>query len=310
MTKFSANLGFLWTELPLPDAILAASEAGFDAVECHWPFETPVDEIRAALAHAQLPLIGLNTRRGDVSAGDNGVAAIHGRIQEAIGYIDEAIAYASAVGCSNIHVMAGRTDGGSVAEDTFRQNLHYACQQATQHDITILIEPLNHFDAPGYHLSTLDTALETLSAVNMPNLKIMFDCYHMQIMHGDLTRRLQNNLPNIGHIQIAAVPDRSEPDNGELHYPNLLCAIDEMGWDGYIGAARCCSSRCCSSRCCSSRVVLFSSTRPDGVRLGGMSLDDKRCDGVRFVVAGCSGCALLQYTSVLEPLPSKYSPRH
>ena len=236
MTRFSANLGFLWTELSLPDAIHAAASAGFSAVECHWPFDTPAADVITALKQTGLPMIGLNTRRGDVSAGDNGVAAISDRKEEAMRYIDEAIAYASSIACGNVHVMAGITDGGPTAEKTFQQNLHYACQQAQKHSITILIEPLNSYDAPGYHLSTMDAALSTLSAVDMPNLKIMFDCYHLQIMQGDLTRRLQQNLKNIGHIQIAAVPDRSEPDSGELHYPNLLKAIDDMEWTGYIGA--------------------------------------------------------------------------
>ena len=236
MTRFSANLGFLWTELCLTDAIHAAANAGFSAVECHWPFDTPAADVLAALEKSGLPMIGLNTRRGDVSAGDTGVAAIGDRTEEAARYIDEAIAYASAIDCGNVHVMAGFTDGGANAENTFQKNLKYACQQAQQHNIIILIEPLNHYDAPGYHLSTLDAALETLSAVNMPNLKIMFDCYHLQIMQGDLTRRLLQNLEDIGHIQIAAVPDRSEPDCGELHYPNLLKAIDDRGWTGYIGA--------------------------------------------------------------------------
>jgi len=236
MIRFSANLGFLWTELSLPDAIHAAAKAGFKAVECHWPFDTPEADVLVALEQTQLPMIGLNTRRGDVTAGDNGVAAICDRKEEAVGYIDEAIAYASSIGCGNVHIMAGFTDGGPSAEKTFQQNLRYACQEAQKRNITILIEPLNHYDAPGYHLSTLDAALNTVTAVNMPNLKIMFDCYHLQIMQGDLTRRIQKNLDAIGHIQIAAVPDRSEPDNGELHYPNLLNAIDAMGWTGYIGA--------------------------------------------------------------------------
>ncbi|MFK7994663.1 MAG: hydroxypyruvate isomerase family protein [Granulosicoccus sp.] len=236
MTRFSANLGFLWQEHSLPDAIHAAAQAGFEAVECHWPYDTPADQVNAALEHTGLPMLGLNTRRGDVDAGDNGVAAIPGREAEARGYIDESIAYAASIACANIHVMAGYTDKSAACDSTFQENLRYACQNANAHGITILIEPLNHIDAPGYHLSTLDKALETLSKVNLPNLKIMFDCYHLQIMQGDLIRRLKTHLKDIGHIQIAAVPDRSEPDNGELHYPNIYRALDEMGWDGYIGA--------------------------------------------------------------------------
>ncbi|MFK7861197.1 MAG: hydroxypyruvate isomerase family protein [Granulosicoccus sp.] len=236
MTLFSANLGFLWKELSLPDAIQAAAHAGFDAVECHWPYDVAASKVKDALSSAGLPMLGLNTRRGNVDAGDNGVAAIPGRVTEARNYIDESIAYAAAIDCANVHVMAGFTDKSPASEAVFQDNLRYACQNAQAHGITILIEPLNHFDAPGYHLSTLDKALETQSAVSQTNLKIMFDCYHLQIMQGDLTRRLKTHLHCIGHIQIAAVPDRSEPDNGELHYPTIYKALDDMGWTGYIGA--------------------------------------------------------------------------
>ena len=236
MIRFSANLGFLWTELSLPQAIHAAAQAGFNAVECHWPFDTDPSEVKAALETTSLPMLGLNTRRGDVDAGDNGVAAITGRETEARDYIDEALSYAQHIDCLNVHVMAGFADKSDAATATFADNLLYACRQAHEVGITILIEPLNHYDAPGYHLQTLDDALSALSAVNAPNLKVMFDCYHLQIMQGDLTRRLKRHLDDIGHIQIAAVPDRNEPDAGELHYPNLLKALDDMGWKGYVGA--------------------------------------------------------------------------
>ncbi len=236
MSRFSANLGFLWTEYSLPEAIQAAKLAGFSAVECHWPYDIPAASIKAALVQCGLPMLGINTQRGNYSQGDNGVAAIPGRENEARRYIDEAITYAAAIDCANVHVMAGCTDQSPTAEATFQRNLVYACGQAKEQGITILIEPLNHFDAPGYHLHTLDAALKTRQDVGESNLKIMFDCYHMQIMHGDLTRRLQQHLDVVGHIQIAAVPNRHEPDQGELHYPNLLAALDNMGWQGYIGA--------------------------------------------------------------------------
>lgn len=236
MIRFSANLGFLWTELSLPDAIVAAAKAGFDAVECHWPYDTDPAELVTALENAGLSMLGINTLRGNVDRGDNGVAAIVGREPEARQYIDDAIAYAAAIGCRNVHVMAGFTDGGEAAEATFQENLRYACEKGKKFGVTILIEPLNHYDAPGYHLSTLDAALNTVESVDEPNIKIMFDCYHLQIMQGDLTRRLEQHLSAIGHIQIAAVPDRSEPDQGELHYPNLLAKLEQLNWDGFIGA--------------------------------------------------------------------------
>lgn len=236
MPQFSANLGFLFTELSLPEAIKASAAAGFAAVECHWPYSTPVEDTRRALAESGLSMLGLNTQRGNVADGDNGVSAIPGREDEARRYIDEAIDYAVAIACDNVHVMAGFSDQGEKAESTFRSNLVYASDRAAAMNVNLLIEPLNHYDAPGYHLSTLDAALRTLDAVGRDNLKIMFDCYHLQIMQGDLTRRLRDHLPAIGHIQIAGVPDRGEPDKGELHYPNLLATLGSLGWRTPIGA--------------------------------------------------------------------------
>lgn len=236
MIRFSANLGFLWTDLPLPDAIREAAEAGFQAVECHWPYHESVSEIRQALTDTGLPMLGLNTLRGDVSNGDNGVSAIVGRESEARDYIEQALSLAAQIQCQNVHVMAGFTDQSAEAESTFRDNLRYASDLARQSGIGVLIEPLNHYDAPGYHLSTLDAALDTINAVGQDNIKVMFDCYHLQIMQGDLIRRLSNHIGSIGHVQIAGVPARDEPDNGELHYPNLLKAFDDAGWQGYIGA--------------------------------------------------------------------------
>jgi hydroxypyruvate isomerase len=218
MMRFSANLGFLWPELSLPDAILAAGRAGFDAVECHWPYAIAPADMQAALRQAGLAMLGLNTRMGVNGPLDFGVAAAPGREGEARSLIDEAIAYAGKISCRNVHVMAGRTLGSTGAEATFRKNLAYAADRAASLGITVLIEPINRRDAPGYHLSFVEAAAETIAAVGRPNLKMMFDCYHVQIIQGDLTKRLERYLPVIGHIQIAAVPDRSEPDNGEICY--------------------------------------------------------------------------------------------
>ncbi len=236
MTHFSANLGFLWNDRPPPAAIRAAAASGFDAVECHWPYETDPTDVKAALAETGLRMLGLNTRRGDVSAGENGVAAIPGREAEAKAYIDEALAYAAAIDCGAVHVMAGKTDGSDAAEATFVANLRYAAGAAAAAGRDILIEPLNRRDAPGYHLQTVDHGLRTLDAVGAPNAKLMFDCYHVQIMQGDLIRRLEAAIDRIGHIQIAGVPARGEPDVGEVNYPAVLDALSALGWDKPIGA--------------------------------------------------------------------------
>ena len=139
MIRFSANLGFLWSDLVLPAAIEAAAKAGFDAVECHWPFDVPPGDVMAALTAAKIPMLGLNTRCGDVDAGDFGLAACPGREDEARGYIDEAVAYAVEINAAAVHVMAGRTDQGAKAETAFCSMLSYAGVLAAKHNITVLI---------------------------------------------------------------------------------------------------------------------------------------------------------------------------
>ena len=232
--KFSANLGFLWTDRPLPGAISAAHEAGFDAVECHWPYETPAAETRAALRDAGLPMLGLNTRRGNAAIGEMGLSALPGREADARAAIDEALAYARATGTRAVHVMAGIA-GGPQARAAFTGNLTYACAAAAQDGITILIEPLNPFSVPGYFLNSTGQAADIIRAVSRPNLALMFDCFHVQIIEGDVTRRLESLLPLIGHIQIASVPDRGVPDHGELDYGYVLPRIAALGWDRPIG---------------------------------------------------------------------------
>lgn len=235
MTKFSANLGFLWQDLPLPDAIHAAKAAGFDAVECHWPYDVPADEVLSALQATGLKMLGLNTRRGKPDMGDNGLSALPDRVTEARDAIVEAVAYAVAIKAANIHVMAGFSDG-QTAHGTFVANLRYATELAAAHDITILIEPLNAYDAPGYFLKTTQQARAIIQEVAAPNLKLMFDCYHVQLSEGDLTHRLQDLLPIIGHIQFASVPDRGTPDHGEVNYAHIFDVIATLGYAGPLGA--------------------------------------------------------------------------
>ncbi|MCP3662640.1 MAG: TIM barrel protein [Gammaproteobacteria bacterium] len=236
MPRFSANLGFLWTELSLPEAIYAAKNAGFEAVECHFPYEIPASSVSAALQDTGLEMLGINTRLGINGPDDFGVMAKPGRESEARGYVDEAIAYAAAIKCRNINCVPGKTGGSAEAESVYQKNLTYACEQAAANDIGIVIEPINQRDAPGYHFSLVEQGLETIQAVGADNIRLMFDCYHTQIMQGDLTERLRMALPFLGHVQFAAVPDRGEPDSGEVNYPYLLAALDDMGWQGFVGA--------------------------------------------------------------------------
>ena len=240
--RLSANLGFLWTELDLPDAVRAAAAAGFAAVECHVVQDGDPGALRDVLDETGLPLVGLNTRAGDDAEGAAGLAALPGRGAEARAVIDEAVAYAGRVGCGNVHVMAGKA-AGSAARATFVENLAYAAKAAHKQNVSILIEPINQRNMPGYFLSEMEVAAGIISEVEARLepvhhgvVRIMFDCYHVQIGQGDLLRRFEAHLPLIGHVQFASVPDRSEPDEGEVDYGWLLPRLFAAGYDGFAGA--------------------------------------------------------------------------
>ncbi|QJF50381.1 hydroxypyruvate isomerase family protein [Roseobacter ponti] len=235
MTKFSANLGFLWNDLPLPDAIRAAGAAGFDAVECHWPYAFDAAGVAESLGETGLQMLGINTVRGDVAAGENGLSALPGREEEARAAIDQAVAYGAAIDAGAIHVMAGFATGPE-AEAVFVKALEYACAAAEPHGITILIEPLNPYDAPGYFLASTGQARSLIRKIGAPNLKLMFDCYHIQLIEGDLSHRLSSLLPLIGHVQFASVPDRGTPDRGEVNYHHIFEHLAALGYDAPLGA--------------------------------------------------------------------------
>lgn len=231
MPRFSANLGFLWRELPLPDAIRAAAEAGFDAVECHYPYAVPCGEVRAALDQTGLPMLGLNTRLGDT----HGLAAIAGAEAAARASIDEALDYACATGTDGVHVLAGKARG-EAARAAYLANLDYAARAAARSGRTILIEPLNRFDVPGYHIGSTDEAAAVIGALGAPNVKLMFDFYHVGRTEPRPLARFHALLPLIGHVQFAAVPDRGPPDHGEVDYARVFAAVDAAGWTRPLGA--------------------------------------------------------------------------
>jgi hydroxypyruvate isomerase len=194
----------------------------------------PAAEVKAALEETGLSMLGLNTRRGNVAIGENGLAALPDREADARSAIEEAISYGAATSASAIHVMAGNSSGPR-ARKVFVDNLAYACDVAGD-AVTILIEPLNHYNAPGYFLNSTSQAADIIREVGRSNLRIMFDFYHIQIMEGDVTRRFETLLPLIGHVQVASVPDRGKPDHGELDYLYVLERIRTLGWLGPIGA--------------------------------------------------------------------------
>jgi hydroxypyruvate isomerase len=235
MLRFSANLGFLFTQYPLPDAIRAAADAGFDAVECHFPYDTAPANVAAALAQTGLPMLSLNTPPGATRLGEFGLAALPGRQAEARAQIAQAITYAAATGTRAVHVLAGLTQAPE-ALSVFADNLAFACAMAEADGLTILIEPLNPRDVPGYALHHADQAERIIAALGRDTLRMMFDCYHMQITGGDLLERFIRLRPIIGHVQFAGVPARAEPDTGEVDYGWLLAQMAQAGWDAPFGA--------------------------------------------------------------------------
>lgn len=235
--KYSANVGFLWNYLSLPDRIAAAAQAGFDAVECHFPYAHESGEISGVLKANNIEMIGINTLLGPEGEGLFGVAAAVGKEELARSYIDQAVEYALAIEARNVNVVAGANSKlHKTSEAVFQDNLRYACKLAAESGINIVIEPLNPRSVPNYHFSTIEQALSTIECVAESNLKLMFDCFHTQIVQGDLTTLLLQHIEQIGHIQISAVHDRGEPDAGEINYPFLLEKLYEKGYSGYIGA--------------------------------------------------------------------------
>ena len=232
MPQFSANLGFLWTDRSLADAIRAAKSAGFHAVECHFPYEEPIEDVQDALADTQLTMLGINTIRGPLNAG---MAALPDSITQARQAIDQAFRYGSEINALNVHVMAGKVVG-DLAEETYLDNLKYASDIAAIHDMSVLIEPLNRFDMPGYFLRDTAHACELLDKLNLSNIRLMFDCYHVGRTEGDIIARFNACYSHIGHIQFASVPDRGPPDQGVVNYHDVFAAIDASGWSAPLGA--------------------------------------------------------------------------
>lgn len=236
MVKLSANLGYLWTELELTDAVRAAAANGFDAVETHWPYVTHALDVALALEETGLPMVCINTVAGDLPQGDFGLAAVPGREIEARSAIDKALSYAADIAAGNVHVLAGRSEGPE-ARNTFIDNLAYAAGRGRDFGVGVLIEPINRHDQPGYFLSELDQAVAIVRDVGDPTVRIMFDCYHAHRTEGDgVADRIAQHLEMIGHIQIASVPDRAEPDHGAIDYEDLFDRLDSMGYEGYVGA--------------------------------------------------------------------------
>lgn len=233
LPPISANLGFLWSRLHLVDAVAQAALAGFDAVECHWPFATPAVDLRGALAAAGLPMLSLNTAPGP--AGAFGLAAVPGAERAVQAALDAALAYARDARVPMVHVMAGIADGaGALA--TLRAALADGAPRAAAAGLTLLIEPINRHDVPGYALHHPDQAADIIAAIGAPNLRMMADCYHFGRMGLDVLATLDAHLPVIGHVQVAGLPHRDAPDRGPLPVAVVARHLAACGYRGAIGA--------------------------------------------------------------------------
>ena len=233
MPRFAANLGYLFTEHPLIERFGAAAVAGFKAVELQFPYDVAPSAVKAELTRHGLTQLGVNTPLGP----ESGLAAVPGRERDFDAAFKRALDYVTAIGGSAIHCMAGvvPVEQRPLAETVFVKNLARAAEAAAQKNITLLIEPLNPRDRANYFLSRVEHAADIVKKVGAPNLRIQFDFYHVQIVGGDLLTRLEAYFPLIGHVQIAAVPSRREPDEGEVNYPEIFAALDRLGYAGWVG---------------------------------------------------------------------------
>lgn len=237
MPRFAANISTLYPEHALLDRIAAAAADGFAAVEVQAPYAAPAEEFARALRDARTGLVLMNAPQGDMDAGERGLAALPGRERDFAASVQVAIDYGRAVGAPRVHVMAGKPPPGTSADagDVFVRNLTHACAAFEPHGIRVMIEPINTRDMPGYFLTTPEQGAEIIARVGAPNLALQFDVYHAQIMGGDLSRRLERYLPLIGHVQIAGVPQRHEPDTGEIDYAAVFRLLDSLGYGGWVG---------------------------------------------------------------------------
>jgi hydroxypyruvate isomerase len=240
MPRFAANLSMMYAEHPFLERLGAAAADGFPAVEFLFPYEWPAATLAAALADHGLQQVLFNAPPGDFGRGERGIAGLPGRQAEFRSGFEKALEYAAALGCPRVHVMAGLVPAGSSRSSLrplYVQNLAWAAERAAAAAVDVLIEPINTRDIPGYLLNRQDDAHAVVAEVGAPNLKVQMDLYHCQIVEGDVATKLRAYLPGgrVGHLQIAGVPDRHEPDRGELNYRFLFEVIDELAYPGWIG---------------------------------------------------------------------------
>jgi hydroxypyruvate isomerase len=238
MPRFAANLSMLFTEVPFLDRFERAARAGFREVEFLFPYAHPISELQALLKQHDLKVVLHNMPAGDWEAGDRGMACDPTRIGEFREGVALGVEYASGLGSPNLHCMAGKAPAGvdrALLHRTFIANLRHAAAEAAKAGLKLLIEPINHFDIPGYFISRSAEALAVIDEVGATNLCLQYDIYHMQRMEGELAATIEKHLARIGHIQLADNPGRHEPGTGEINYPFLFAHLDRIGYTGAIG---------------------------------------------------------------------------
>ncbi len=238
MPKFSANLTMLFTEVDFLDRFERAARAGFKAVECQFPYQWSKEELVAKLEKNGQEMVLHNIPSGDWAAGERGIACLPGRENEFQESVGKAIEYGKALKCPRINCLVGLTPKDVPADkvrQTLVKNLKFAAEAMQKEKISLLVEALNDKDIPGFYLVRTQDVLKLFEEVNHPNLWLQYDIYHMQVMEGNLTKTIQQNVGRIGHIQLADNPKRNEPGTGEINFTNLFKFIDESGYTGWIG---------------------------------------------------------------------------
>jgi hydroxypyruvate isomerase len=236
MPRFAANLTLMFNEVPFLDRFEAAAKAGFTAVEFLFPYVYPAEEIGRRLHENGLTQALFNLPPGNWDAGEKGFAALPERFDDLKQSLATALPYAKATSVKRLHLMAGladRKDAKAIA--AFRKSVTWAAEFFAPHGIDIVLEPLNARNTPNYFLNDFEFARDQINDLKIPNLKLQFDIYHCQILHGDVTMRLREMMPIIGHVQIASIPSRHEPDDEELNYPFLFAELDRLGYEGFVG---------------------------------------------------------------------------
>ena len=236
MPRFAANLSLMFTEVPFLERFDAAAKAGFTAVEFLFPYDHPPETIGERLRRNGLTQALFNLPPGNWDAGERGFAALPQRFADLQQSLRTALPYAQATGVKRLHLMAGiaeRSDPQAMA--AFRKSAIAAAEFFAPHGLDVVIEPINPRNVPGYFLNDFGFARDLILELKIPNLKLQFDIYHCQIIHGDVTMRLREMMPIIGHVQIASIPSRHEPDLEELNYPFLFDELDRLGYDGFVG---------------------------------------------------------------------------